>query len=57
MLINKRQVKEYALARATMRSHKFTRVSKEFYLWANSELCRRIDWYIQTLPSKGRTIK
>lgn len=55
-LINKKQVREFALACASKRAHKFTRVGKEFLFQA--ELALR-GWLMQEVarrPSKGITL-
>ncbi len=55
-LLNRRQVKLYALERARHRAHKFTRVGHDFYLKCEAHLRRFINSYIHRLPSKGKTI-
>lgn len=57
MLINKKAIKQYALAQAQNRHHKFTRVSKEFFFWADAKIKVEIENYINRLPSVGKTIK
>lgn len=57
MLINQKHVKQYALECAAQRHHKFTRVSKEFLIYVESQMKEKIRSYISTLPSVGRTIK
>jgi hypothetical protein len=56
MLLNRRQVKLYALERARHRAHKFTRVGKDFYVKCEAQLRQFIQSYIHRLPSKGKTI-
>jgi len=55
-LLNRRQVKLYALERARLRSHKFTRVGNHFYVKCEARLRQLIQNYIHSLPSKGKTI-
>ncbi len=55
-LLNKKQVKEYTLAVAQARAHKFTRVGGEFYLTCETNLKLFIQHYVRRLPSKGKTI-
>jgi len=55
-LLNKRQVKLYALERASHRAHKFTRVGGDFYVKCEANLRLFIGSYIHRLPSKGKTI-
>jgi len=56
MLINKKHVKAFALACAEKRAHKFTRVGSEFFLKCEASTKEFIRKYVQTLPSKGKTI-
>jgi hypothetical protein len=55
-LLNHRQVKQYALAQASHRAHKFTRVGGDFYVKCEAHLRQFIANYIHRLPSKGKTI-
>ncbi len=55
-LLNRRQVKLYALDQARHRAHKFTRVGKDFYVKCEAQLREFIVRYIHRLPSKGKTI-
>ena len=55
-VLNRRQVKLYALERARHRAHKFTRVGKDFYMKCEAHLRGFIGQYIHRLPSKGKTI-
>ena len=55
-LINRRQVKQYALERARSRAHKFSRVGSDFYVKCEAHLREFIQNYIHRLPSKGKTI-
>ena len=56
-LLNRRQIRQYALERARHRAHKFTRVGNRFYLKCEAHLREFIGSYIHRLPSKGRTIR
>jgi hypothetical protein len=55
-LISRKHVKDFALAVASHRSHKFTRVGGEFFIKAEANLKEFIRSYVQRLPSKGKTI-
>jgi hypothetical protein len=55
-LLNRRQVKRYALERASHRAHRFTRVGGDFYVKCEVHLRQFIQGYIHRLPSKGKTI-
>ncbi len=55
-LLNRRQVKLYALERARQRAHKFTRVGGDFYIKCETHLREFIRNHIHRLPSKGKTI-
>ena len=55
-LLNKKQVKQFALNAARSRAHKFTRVGGPFYIKCEAHLRQFIQQYIQRLPSKGKTI-
>ncbi len=55
-LINRRQVKQFALDMAKSRAHKFTRVGGDFFLKCEGNLKEFIRSYVQSLPSKGKTI-
>jgi hypothetical protein len=56
-LLNKRKVKQFTLDAAKSRSHKFTRVGSGFYVQCETNLKQFIRSYIQSLPSKGKTIQ
>jgi hypothetical protein len=56
-LLNRKQVKEFALETAKSRAHKFTRVGSEFYVTCEAYLKTYIRSHIQRHPSKGKTIK
>ena len=56
-LLNKKQVKQYALAAAKSRAHKFSRVGGAFYDQCEACLRQFIRSYVQRLPSKGKTIR
>ena len=55
-LLNRKQVKQYALDQARHRAHKFTRVGGDFYVKCEARLREFIQSYIHRLPSKGKTI-
>jgi hypothetical protein len=55
-LINRRQVKQFALDMAATRTHKFTRVGGDFLIKCEGNLKSFIRNYIHQLPSKGKTI-
>ena len=55
-LLNRKQVKLYALERARYRAHKFTRVGSDFFVKCEAQLRAFIQDYVHRLPSKGKTI-
>src|SRR6185369_1903419 len=55
-LINRSQVKQFALDMAKNRAHKFTRVGGPFFLQCEANLKEFIRNYVRRLPSKGKTI-
>ena len=55
-LINRKHVKQFALDMAKSRAHKFTRVGGEFFLKCEANLKTFVRNYVQSLPSKGKTI-
>jgi hypothetical protein len=55
-LINRKHVKEFALAMAKGRAHKFTRVGGEFFLKCEANMKTFIANYVRSIPSKGKTI-
>ena len=55
-LLNRKQVKQYALERARHRAHKFTRVGGDFFVKCEAHLRGFIQAYVHRLPSKGKTI-
>jgi hypothetical protein len=55
-LLNRKQVKQYALEQARHRAHKFTRVGASFYIQCEAHLREFIAHNIHRLPSKGKTI-
>ena len=57
MLINRSQVKQFALHMAKDRAHKFTRVGGEFYLKCEGHLKAYIRDQVHRHPSVGKTIK
>ena len=56
MLINRTKVKAFALEMAKGRSHKFTRVGRDFYIKCEANLKTFIRGHVHSLPSKGKTI-
>jgi len=56
LAINKKRCKAFALACASKRAHKFTRVSADFYARADANLKAWMLEHIASLPSKGKTI-
>jgi hypothetical protein len=56
-LLNKHQVKQFTLAMAQQRAHKFTRVGADFYVKCEANLRQFIRHYLHQLPSKGKTIQ
>ena len=55
-LLNKANVKKYALAKAEHRAHKLTRVSAELYDAAEAVLRDWIETQVERQPSFGKTI-
>lgn len=55
-LISRKHVKEFALAMAKNRTHKFTRVGGEFFIKVEANVKEFIRSYVRSLPSKGKTI-
>jgi len=55
-LINKAKVRAFALACASKRAHKFTRVGADFYLQAEVALKAWIMSRVNSAPSKGQTL-
>ena len=56
MLINRKQVREFALEMAKPRTHKFTRVGSGFLVKCEANLRTFIRNQVHSLPSKGKTI-
>jgi len=56
ILINRRQVRQFALESARVRAHRFTRVSSEFLFTCEAHLKQFVLAYVRRLPSKGKTI-
>ena len=56
-LLNKRQVREFTLAQARLRAHKFTRGGNDFYVKCEAHLREFIRNQVHRHPSVGRTIK
>lgn len=57
ILLNRKQVRQFALEMATHRAHKFTRVGGDFFLKCEGQLKAFIRSEVQRHPSVGRTIK
>jgi hypothetical protein len=55
-LINRRQVKAFALSLAAKRAHKFSRVSGDFLLRCEANLKWFVRQHVERLPSRGKTI-
>jgi hypothetical protein len=55
-LINRSQVRQFALESAKVRAHKFTRVSAEFLFTCEAQLKEFICSHTRRMPSKGKTI-
>jgi len=55
-LISRKHVKDFALAMAGQRSHKFTRVGGECYIKVGAHTKEFIRSSVRSLPSKGKTI-
>lgn len=55
-LINRKQVKEFALSVAEGRYHKFSRVGGDFYIRCEAHLREFISSHVKRLPSRGKTI-
>ena len=56
-LLNRKNVREFALEMAKHRAHRFTRVSGDFFLKCEGQLKAFIRSEVQRHPSVGRTIK
>ncbi len=56
-LINRSKVKQFALAVAEKRTHKFTRVGDQFLVRCEANTREFIRQYVHRLPSKGKTIQ
>lgn len=57
ILLNRKQVRQFALEMAKHRAHKFTRVGGDFFLKCEGQLKAFIRSEVQRHPSVGRTIK
>jgi len=55
-LINRSKVKQFALAVADKRTHRFTRVGGDFFLKCEAHTKEFIRQYVNRLPSKGKTV-
>jgi len=56
VLINRKNVKEFALEMAKGRAHKFTRVGRDFFIKCEANLRTFIRNQVHSLPSKVKTI-
>lgn len=56
-LLNKRQVRQFALELSQERYHKFERVSGDFFIEVEGVLKDYIRRKVSSLPSVGKTIK
>jgi len=56
-LLNRKNVREFALEMAKHRAHRLTRVSGDFFLKCEGQLKAFIRSEVQRHPSVGRTIK
>ena len=56
-LLNRKNVREFALEMAKHRAHKFTRVGGDFFLKCEGHLKSFIRSEVQRHPSVGKTIK
>ncbi len=56
-LLNRKNVREFALEMAKHRAHKFTRVGGDFFLKCEGQLKAFIRSEVQRHPSVGKTIK
>lgn len=55
-LLNKKEVKRFALEIASKRSHKFTRVSGDFLVSMEAQVRMAITNKVEYAPSKGKTL-
>ena len=55
-LINRSKVKQFAMAVADKRAHRFSRVGDAFLLKCEAHLKVFVSQYVNRLPSKGKTI-
>lgn len=56
-LLNRSQVKRFALECAQTRAHRFTRVSSGFLLGCEAQLKEHIRRQVRSHPSRGRTLQ
>jgi hypothetical protein len=56
-LLNRSKLRQFALAMAADRHHKFIRVGDEFFTRCEAHLKNHIRDQVQRLPSVGKTIK
>jgi hypothetical protein len=57
ILLNRKQVRQFALEMAKHRAHRFTRVGGGFFLKCEGQLKAFIRSEVQRHPSVGRTLK
>lgn len=57
MMVSRRKVRDFALAIAKSRHHKFTRVGSGFYAMCEAHLKEFIRNHVQRFPSKRKTIE
>ncbi len=56
-LLNRKNVRQFALEMAKHRAHRFTRVGGDFFLKCEGQLKAFIRSEVQRHPSVGRTLK
>ena len=56
-LLNRAQVKRFALDCASSRAHRFTRVSASFLVGCEAYLKEHIRRQVRSQPSKGKTLQ
>jgi len=57
LLVNRSRLRRFVLDVASQRRHRFTRVSEQFIEQVDAHLRTWVREYVQSLPSKGKTIK
>jgi hypothetical protein len=55
-LINRRNVKQFALEIAANRFHRFTPVGEDFFIKCGANLKAFVRQHVERLPSKGKTV-